>query len=183
VNGSTSISPVFTNNFCMCGHPYAVHNIANATCSLCGQVGLGYTGAKQQQHDFTSSMEIWPASEFPQTLPVGYVSPGGFGTGFTLLSTGTTTKPSPVINFASTAGIKVGMTATVYSSAPNAGANMTTYVVLSVTPTAITVGIYPVPPNLPGTLYNISAGTPIYFQGADGSTMGPGLPPNGQRAG
>jgi hypothetical protein len=129
-------------------------------------------GGVSTTHYFTSDEEISPALAFPQVLPTGYVSSGGFGTMFSMATIALTSKPSSQIFFSDLSKVKQGMTLTTVAANP---ANSQTYLIVDVRGTQVTIQ--------GPTLFNISNGQTCIFQGAAGSTMGGGLPPNGQRAG
>jgi hypothetical protein len=131
-------------------------------------------GGVLQAHFFTSDMEISPSLAFPEVLATGYVSSGGFGTSFVLNTIAATAKPSSLLFFTNpiAAGVKPGMTMTTIPANP---ANAANYLIVDVLGTQVTIQ--------GPTFFNISNGQAILFQGAQGSTQGGGLPPNGQRAG
>jgi hypothetical protein len=170
MNGGATVSPLFVPNLCCCGHDYRAHNLTTSpgTCSLCA-------GGTSHNHDFTGASEIAPAKVFPETLPVGFVSPGGFGTYFTIVSTSGNPAGSTTIIFGNVdSRVQPGMT---FTSLPSNLANQATYTIRKVDTVTNQITIDP-----PGLLFNLGT-VRCVFQGQDGSTMGAGLPPNGQRAG
>jgi hypothetical protein len=172
MNGSATVSPFWVPNICACGHDYAAHTIDKTgvnqgACTMCVR-----QGGVQTTHFFTSDMEISPAIAFPQVLATGYVSSGGFGTVFAMATIALTAKPSSQIFFSDLSKVKQGMTLTTVAANP---ANSQTYLIIDVRGTQVTIQ--------GPTYFNISNGQTCIFQGAQGSTMGGGLPPNGQRAG
>jgi hypothetical protein len=174
MNGSSTVSPFWVPNICCCGHDYAAHivdknGVNPGTCTMCIR-----QGGVLQTHFFTSDMEISPSLAFPDVLAPGFVSAGGFGTQFVLATIAATSKPASQIFFANpiAAGVQQGMTLTTIPANP---ANAANYLIDDVKGTQVTIH--------GPTLFNISNGQLILFQGTQGSTMGGGLPPNGQRAG
>jgi hypothetical protein len=174
MNGGATVSPLFVPNICFCGHDYSAHQVDRGgltigNCSMCIR-----QGGVLQQHFFTSDMEISPALMCPQVLATGCVSSGQFGTKFALNTIAATSKPASLIFFANpiAAGVLQGMTLTTVAANP---ANSITYLIDDVRGTQVTIH--------GPTFFNISLGQTCIFQGAQGSTMGGGLPPNGQRAG
>lgn len=171
MNGMATVSNFFVPNLCNCGHDLVVHNMAVTpnTCSMC----IRQSGV-QNTHNFASDLEVWPAPSSPQTAPARFVCAGGFGFGFSMTTGAGNAKGSTSVLFlAAIDRIQIGMTFT--TVAANA-ANSVTYTVIGTGP-GLQVQIA-----APGLLFN-SPGILCLFQGNDGSTMGPGLPPNGQRAG
>ena len=171
MNGGATVSPPFVSNLCKCGHDLVAHDqtVSPNKCSLCvRQAGVLNT------HDFTAYREAWPSNFFPQAEPADTVCAGGFGFVFTMTTGAGNAKGSNQLLFlAAIDRIQVGMTFTI--QAANA-ANSITYTVVAVNPATLTITISP------ALLFN-SPGLTCSFQGAIGSTMGPGRPRNGQRAG
>lgn len=174
-----TVSPLFVSNLCCCGHDLAVHTLAAfpnvGLCAICYTSNSFNVG---DNHDFTPASELYPRAEFPQSLPIGCVSPGGFGppTVASLLSTAGNPKGSSNVIFSGnliTSGVRAGMT---FTTLPNTPGNAISYRILVVlSPTTLTIP-------QPGLLFNLGT-VRCLFQGADGSTQGGGLAPNGQRAG
>lgn len=173
MNGSSSVSPIFTANLCCCGHDLAVHVLATfptvGACALCNH-----------SHDFTPYAELYPRAEFPHTLPIGCVSPGSTRTLSVGSFTNTTSSPNPKgsVNVTFTnlkQGLSPGM---VLLTQPPPGATFAaSYRILLVNYGTNTITIAQ-----PGLLWNTN-NVPCLWLGADGATSGGGLAPNGQRAG
>jgi hypothetical protein len=176
MNGAATISPFSVPNLCVCGHDYISHDltITPNRCSLCKTVG-----ATANTHNFQAANAITQQaveSGFPQNLAHRFVSPGGFGTRFNATTAVAGNAPgSTTVTFASAgqlAGVAPGMTFTTQPASPLQQAS---YRVLAVNAAVITIPA-------PGLLFPLTSVICI-FQGAQGSTMGPALSPNGQRAG
>lgn len=173
MNGSTSVSPIYVPNLCVCGHDRVQHNAAGTTCSRCLRQSIG--GAANP-HNFTSCNELWPVAPYPNVLPQGTVTAGGFGFKFQRTAgpanpTGSTT----MIFLPGTPPIKAGMSFRA-ASVSNV-LNLRTYRILGVSADNTQV-IIPAP----GLAANLNNNVCEFF-GITGSTMGAGQPPNGQRAG
>lgn len=171
MSANATVSPQAVPNLCKCGHDIQAHSLAIIpnTCSLCiRQAG------NLNNHNFTADVEPWPSTAFPQAEPPLYACAGGFGFAITLTAASGNAKGSTTLTFTGAVPLAVqpGWTLT---SVPANPANQTTYTVVQV----FGGGFITISPAL---LFN-SPGITFLFQGAIGSTMGPGRPPNGQRAG
>lgn len=174
---STSVSPTGRPNLCICGHPYIAHlfGAPPGQCNLCPPSSTGLVN----QHAFTSERELNPFYFAASDRP-GLIAAGGLGTRVSATSAasgqsvGLTTLTFQVASISPPGAIlKPGMTVTTFP--PQLG-NSQTYLIIGV-PTANQVLI-----PAPGLRFSTN-GVPCIIQGALGSTMGPGRPPNGQRAG
>jgi hypothetical protein len=167
MNGGATVSPLFTPNLCYCGHDYSAHT--PTTCLLCNASGAPHN------HGQTAETEITAAAAYPQDLPLRFASAGGFGTYFSLVTTSGNAAGATTIIFQNIdSRVQVGMT---FTSMPGNMQNQATYTVRSVNTVTNQLTIDP-----PGLLFNLGT-VRCFFQGNNGSTMGGGSPPNGQRAG
>lgn len=176
MNGMATVSPLFVPNLCVCGHDWIAHTFgAPQQCSLCFR-GAGLLN----RHNFTSDNELWPSAPFPASDPARTVTAGGFGFGVsaTTAAAGNGLGVQVVTFVALPAGIAPGWSfTTIPSGGGGNNVNQAQYFVRSVNFGANQITIDP-----PGLLAN-SPSIPCLFAGSIGSTMGPGRPPNGQRAG
>jgi hypothetical protein len=183
MNGMTAVYPLFRPNLCQCGHDLVRHTIVlggTPQQQLCAD--CIFTLGTQNRHSFASPMETIPALSFVASGQYAYINCGGFGQGFVMLSTNAANVPAgsneiPVPSLAPP--VKIGITLLTITAPPSGSnpGNQAQYQVIGLD--AGTTSII-VTPNL---LFNLGAATPLIFFGYFGSTMGPGLPANYQRAG
>ena len=172
---STAVSPVNRPNLCACGHPLIVHTIigtgAGGSCTLCGIA----IGTAAQNHAFTPVSELWPSASFPQRDPHNTLAAGGLGTIVATTQTTVTGGGGAVIlAVVSAAGVRPGMSFTIRPNS-GVGGNEQSYRIVSVSGNSIQF--------TPGLRVGTGLGALLRFSGSYGSTMGPGRPANGQRAG
>jgi hypothetical protein len=175
MNGGATVSPLWTPNPCACGHDYVAHDVTVTPnrCSLCKAVG-----ATLNAHAFQAADEIATAAaaSFPQIVPPGFVSPGGFGFSFKAGTAAAGNAPGATsVTFATAGQVAAVVPGMTFTSLPGSLIQQATYRVLAVAGAVVTI-----PP--PGLLFALPS-VQCLFQGAAGSTMGPALSPNGQRAG
>lgn len=193
MNGAATVSPLFRPNRCKCGHDILAHNmgISPNTCPLCV-----FQGGNAQVHNFTPYAEPWPSTDFPAPPPSGLFCAGGFGPAGLTASTyfdatlvynqqgATTVYFANAVQTLNTFRLLApGMTFTTIAVNP---ANSHSYTILAVTTASLGPSVFAItiaPPGLVRSAATATAGVVCTFAGAMGSTMGGGLPPNGQRAG
>ena len=176
---ATSVHPRNRPNLCACGHDLRTHDLTVSpnTCSLCVR---NTAGTQLNVHDFTPySMNTPPPAPtwFPAKSPAGMVVAGGFGiyrSGIETLSASGNAQGNPTLIMANTQpGVVVGMT--LYTN-PNNPANAASYRIVAINATGLIL-------TLDRPLVVATNSVRCTFAGILGSTMGPGLPCNGQRAG
>lgn len=173
MNGAATISPLHQLSLCKCGHDRRVHTLPGSGNQVCTGCVNPITGATQNVHNFTPYGELWPSDQFPTPPPAGTVCAGGFGTQFTRTTTASGNGPGvTTVNFtAGSPAIVAGMT--FFTLAPNAN-NSKSYRIIRAVGNQVTI--------TPALTFTTNSAVCV-FAGAFGSTMGPALPPNGQRAG
>jgi hypothetical protein len=178
MSSNATVSPQAVPNRCQCGHDLIVHDLV-ASPNVCkGCVANG----PPHIHNFCPSNEIWPRSAFFQVRPKGFVAAGGAYPGGTpnpqsLVSSagnpaGGTTILFPTLNTLNPGAVP-GMTIT--SSVPGTQ-NQSTYKIVNVNNQTNTITVE-------RPLVASLGSQRCFFYATDDGNMGPGRPPNGQRAG
>jgi hypothetical protein len=176
MNGAATISPLWVPNLCTCGHDLLAHTmtVSPNNCTQCLR-----QGGVINIHNFVADGELWPSVPFTASDPSRIVCAGGqgFNVQATTTATGNNNGATTVTFVSLPSGIIVpGWTfTTIPTSGGGNNARQATYYVRAISGNSITID----PPGLVGNTPSIICN----FQGSIGSTMGPGRPPNGQRAG
>lgn len=203
MNGMATVYPRHVSNICWCGHDYREHiyvssdpnNVTNV-CNNC----LGASNGLPSQHSFVGRNEGWPKFNFTILTARGYYASGNLNQPPNLAISQASGQPLLTVQTAAVVG------ATAISINGFSGGTGVPVLINSrlIGGTIMFRGaanpqrtdmyrITNITPNAPANLRTVSFAPPVRVQinanvnafifGADGSQAGPGLPPNGQRAG
>lgn len=186
---STSVHPQHVPKLCCCGHDLRAHNgvpsagVAGIYPNTCRECQTNTPG-QAQQHNFQSpndlgfGLGLGPSAGFGpyfQARDLARTVNAGGGAFAFIMRCLTNSGGQPIVLFPTPLDprLKVGMTMVVF---PTQFQNQASYIVTAIN---FLTGAVTVDRNLQGNTNNFNC----LFTGTLGSTMGPGRPANGQRAG
>jgi hypothetical protein len=176
VSANATVSPQGVPNRCQCGHELIVHTTGSpGNCKACA----GGTG---NLHDFVGVNEIWPRVGFAQSLPRRFISPGGAYPGGipnpqSLVSAAGNPAGGLTILFPSlNTLVPPAVPGMCITSSVSGLQNQSSYKIVAINNTTNTITV---DRPLVASLGNQRC----FFYATEDGNMGPGRPPNGQRAG